>query len=253
MLFSVYCNVFLHLSIPWIDIFIHSAPSFEKWIHRYSSGKSSTFIPLGYDAARWTPQRREQRSKLSFEHDGILQLVYVGTLSHQIDLSPLLAAISGLNRIHMTIIGDGEDMQKLRRMVRETNMGNVTFTGYIPYEAVAMELSTKHIGINPQIASSIPNKFFDYLAAGLPILVLGQNDAAEFVRYNNIGWGAEFESENIRKILLELNEKDIEEKYVSVTRIRDKYSKERLYIEYIRILINGVGCISERCKNAEVL
>ena len=44
------------------------------------------------------------------------------------------------------------------------------------------------IGVLPMISSSIPNKIFDYIAAYLPILVLGNSDSALFVKDQSIGW-----------------------------------------------------------------
>ena len=42
------------------------------------------------------------------------------------------------------------------------------------------------------ISNSITNKFFDYVASYLPIIVLGANDSSELVLKNDMGWSVDF-------------------------------------------------------------
>ena len=231
--FAAYCNLLLYPSLYRIDRFVHTAPSFLPWLNRYAPSKSSTFIPLGYDRQRW-----EKAHKLPELSNGSrIELVYVGAVTRQIDLSGVMQAIAGDERYHLTIIGDGETLDALKQDATGLSMPNITFTGFIPYEQVVAQMQHMHIGIIPMTGShAMPNKFFDYIASRRPILVLGENDASRFVEKHQIGWGCSFNADEIRTFFRNLSIQIINEKNVRVDRIRDSFSKESLYRDYIDII-----------------
>ena len=90
-------------------------------------------------------------------------------------------------------------------------------------------LENKDIGILPMITSSIPNKIFDYMAAMLPIVVLGDNDSSNFVVENNIGWQCNFNSEDLDILLQSISAKEIKTKKEHVVLVRDNFSRDILH------------------------
>jgi hypothetical protein len=233
-IFRIYCNIFLYPSLPRADRFLHTAPSFAAWLKRYAPNKRSTFIPLGYDAKRWQSTRRIDGG----ESDSVIELVYVGAVTRQIDLSGVLRAVTNDARYRLIIIGDGESLDDLKRTADLIEMNNIVFTGFIPYEDVVEQMKSMHIGIIPMTGHAMPNKFFDYIAACRPILALGDNDAARFALDYDIGWQEPFDDSALKLFFRALSLDEIKNKAKRVESIRDQFSKESLYREYIKIIEN---------------
>jgi glycosyltransferase involved in cell wall biosynthesis len=108
-----------------------------------------------------------------------LWLTYVGTLSHSYDFDTLLGALglipSGIReRLRIQVAGDGPHLSRVRERVRQEGLdGVVRFHGFLPYGDMAALLVNSDAGLNiirEGSATSLPNKVFDYLAAGLPII-----------------------------------------------------------------------------------
>ena len=86
------------------------------------------------------------------------------------------------------------------------------------------------------ISNSITNKFFDYLASYLPILVLGSNDSSKMVLENKIGWAVDFNSEEIENLLSKITWDEINEKIGNIGDIRAKYDRKNLYKKIPKII-----------------
>ena len=127
-----------------------------------------------------------------------LKLVYLGLLEEPRGLSVLLRAVSLCQhagvRVQVTIIGDGRERLKLERQARELQLDTavVEFTGYLPNREALQLVEEADVGLVPHLAtdswnSTIPNKLFDYMAAGLPILTSDARPAARVVRETRTG------------------------------------------------------------------
>ena len=86
------------------------------------------------------------------------------------------------------------------------------------------------------ISNSITNKFFDYVASYLPILVLGNNDSSNMVLENKIGWAVDFNSHEIENLLSKITWDEINEKIVNIGNIRAKYDRNNLYKKIPKII-----------------
>ena len=89
----------------------------------------------------------------------------------------------------------------------------------------------------PQYTTSIPNKIFDYLASNLPIIVLGQNDSADFVEEQGFGVSCSFDDQVFQRALEKFDyqlfikfSKSIEEKKL-------KFSRDELHNEIFKNLL----------------
>jgi glycosyltransferase involved in cell wall biosynthesis len=77
---------------------------------------------------------------------------------------------------------------------------DVTFHGYIPSHQAALAIvAACHVGVVPHLANqwantTIPNKLFDYMAAGLPVVVSSAPPLARIV--SATGCGLVFEDRN---------------------------------------------------------
>ena len=230
----MYCYVFLKPSLSYYTNTFHVAPSFKFWLKRYADKTPSVFIPLGWENKRWS----NVKLKDSNEHN-IIKMVCVAQLQHQIDVMPILKILKNNHRLHLTILGEdgsGERYKQVISYINKHNIVNINIIGKIERHEMLKYLEDKSIGISPMITSSIPNKIFDYIAAKLPIIVLGENDSSNFVHENNIGWCCKFNSKDLDELLKNLSTKDIQSKKNQVILVRDKFSRDILHQKINKII-----------------
>ncbi|MDP8223469.1 MAG: sugar transferase [Candidatus Lernaella stagnicola] len=99
------------------------------------------------------------------------------------------------HRLRLLLLGEGSRRSHLERRCEREGLTNVVFAGPVTRAATAAYVRAADFGIVsfadvPVLKTNSPNKFFDYLAAGLPVLV------------NTNGWTAQLLAENEAGLLL---------------------------------------------------
>lgn len=81
-------------------------------------------------------------------------------------------------RFHLVIIGGGDNWQKIVQMVGDNGLGDrITLIPKIPFEQLRSVTRRAHLGLSLDKPNNInhiyglPNKIFDYLHSGVPVLV----------------------------------------------------------------------------------
>ena len=125
--------------------------------------------------------------------------IYTGTHGKANGLNSLIEAAKILkskkkNKIKIVLIGDGSEKKKLQAISKEYELDNLIFLD--PKTKVELVNSLHKADLGLQILSNIPefyfgtspNKFFDYISSGLPVLVNYPGWIAEIVVTENIGF-----------------------------------------------------------------
>jgi glycosyltransferase involved in cell wall biosynthesis len=110
--------------------------------------------------------------------DDAFVAMYVGAHGTYSALGTLLDAASRLGdepRIRLVLVGNGDRKPELVAEARRRALGNVTFADPVPKRAVPSWLARADVCLlpyqdRPLFAGALPNKTFDYLAAGRPIV-----------------------------------------------------------------------------------
>jgi hypothetical protein len=234
-IFEIYCNAYLKPSLKHFTGTLHVAPSFKVWLRRYAKNTPSDFVPLGWENERWANVTTTENKQTD-----ITKLVCVAQLQHQIDVMPILEVLKNNNKLHLTILGEdgtGERYNEVINYIDTHKIANIKILGKIERKKMVDFLEDKDIGILPMITSSLPNKIFDYMAAMLPIIVLGDNDSSNFVVENNIGWQCNFNSEDLGVLLQSLSAEEIQTKKEHVVLVRDNFSRDILHQKIKDIVI----------------
>jgi len=79
-------------------------------------------------------------------------------------------------RVLFVLLGYGSEMPRLQRAAAERQLGNVSFLAALPKQELAHVLAAAQAGLVSvakvaQLEYNSANKFFDYLACGLPVLL----------------------------------------------------------------------------------
>jgi glycosyltransferase involved in cell wall biosynthesis len=233
-IFELYCNTYLKPSLKHYTAALYVAPSFKLWLRRYAKETPSSFVPLGWENDRWSDIKSKE-----YKESSIIKMVCVAQLQHQIDVMPIIEVLKNNDKLHLTILGEdgtGERYNEVINYIKIHHINNVEIIGKIERKEMVNYLENKDIGILPMITSSIPNKIFDYMAAMLPIIVLGDNDSSDFVIKNNIGWKCNFNSVDLNVLLQDINTEDIQAKKNEIVLIRDNFSRNILHEKIKKII-----------------
>jgi glycosyltransferase involved in cell wall biosynthesis len=123
---------------------------------------------------------------------GELVCTFVGTFGSSYDLDTVLRAAarlqaSGNAAVRIVIIGAGDKSAAISRVA--ATLPNVTLTGWLSGDDVERALADSDVGLMPLISrpDSMPNKFFEYLRAGLPIVSSLQGEVEHLMRERGLG------------------------------------------------------------------
>jgi glycosyltransferase involved in cell wall biosynthesis len=106
--------------------------------------------------------------------------IYTGGIQNgrgiQIVLESIPEIIKTIPEFLFVIVGDGYASGKLKDMVREKSLEeNVLWVGLVPHEGVYGYIKACKVGVIPHyvtdhVNTTIPNKIFDYMGCGIPIV-----------------------------------------------------------------------------------
>jgi glycosyltransferase involved in cell wall biosynthesis len=119
----------------------------------------------------------------------IIRASFMGSLNHTVDVVTIANAADILaaekSPIHITIAGDGPMMPTLRAM--QKTPAQFSLPGWLDKEAGRRLLEESDIALFTGHAEAMPNKFFDYLAAGLPVVCSVRGEGREYVEAHGLG------------------------------------------------------------------
>ena len=127
-----------------------------------------------------------------------LRIVYLGLMEKHRGVEELLAATTelvtaGVESV-LEMVGDGRDYEPLRRRAAELGLTapRVIFHGRLPHTDAIAVLRRGHVGVVPHHAreswnTTIPNKLFDYMAAGLAVVSSDAVPAARVIKETGAG------------------------------------------------------------------
>lgn len=146
------------------------------------------YIPNGIDPSTFVQAARPERSAIT--------LVYAGAHGPANGLEAVLAAAEILradDRIRFLLVGDGPAKESLVTEARRLSLPNVEFRAPVGKNELGAVFAEADAGLMvlrdaPLFASGVsPNKLFDYLAAGLPVVSNVPGDVAEMLRLSGAG------------------------------------------------------------------
>lgn len=182
---------FLHRSA---DVVLAVTPGLQRVLEqRGVPHERLRLIPNGVDAVGdgEMANRQELRKKLGW--DDKVVLLYAGGLGPTYDLDLVLDALRSLRseRLLFAVLGDGEGKAAYHRRALAENLP-VQFLCPRPKQDVLAVCRAADIGMVPlaPVARSsyvLSNKLFDYLGAGLPVVVTGQGDTANLLEEAGAG------------------------------------------------------------------
>ena len=173
----------------WLERFLYNhadhivvnSPGFVPYVQGFDINKDRvSCIPNGVDLEWATAGVREQ-SLLRLPHrlEGKFIALYAGAIGMANDLSQVVEAARIVRedpRIAIVLIGEGPERSKLQVEARRNGLNNLFFMPPLKKSDMPTLLSEVDCGVAvlkpiPIFDTTYPNKVFDYMAAGLPVVL----------------------------------------------------------------------------------
>lgn len=156
-----------------------NSPGFLPFLKSYGVDEAKIHVvPNGVDPAPFDPELRGEDHRAAWGADGRFVVLYAGALGPANALEVVLDAASELRdtRALFVLVGDGKARPALERVASERGLDNVRFVAAVAKDRVPGVLAAADACLAclrdiPLFRTTYPNKVFDYMAAGRPVLL----------------------------------------------------------------------------------
>lgn len=170
----------------WLERFLYryadrvmvNSPGFIAHVTERTA-KPVEFVPNGADPTMFDPARDGAGFRSSNHLENKFVVLYAGAHGLSNDLGIVLESarlLAGTHAIHIVFLGDGKEKANLQALAERMSLTNLTFLPPVPKSEMADALA----GANACLAilmplkdykTTYPNKVFDYMAAGRPVVL----------------------------------------------------------------------------------
>jgi glycosyltransferase involved in cell wall biosynthesis len=162
------------------DWAIVNSPGYrDHLIARGADPTRLTVIPNGVETSMFQPQERAAALRARLRLEDHFVVTYAGAMGKANDLATLLRAAERLRdepRVRFLLVGGGKESGALQQMASERKLDNVVFGGAYPKSQIheiyaASDACVASLQDLPMFRTTYPNKVFDYMAAGRPVIL----------------------------------------------------------------------------------
>jgi len=163
----------------------------EKGVH----ADKLEFIPTGADVSFFSPLIKGSKIRSQLDIQEKFVVLYAGNHGVGNGLDKILDASKELKHeedIVFIFIGDGKEKSNLIQQSKDSQLKNVIFLDPKPKSEMPEMIAAADVclislkNVN-QTKASVPNKLFDYLASGKPVLVNFKGDSKRLLEKHNAG------------------------------------------------------------------
>ena len=156
-----------------------------------------SMIPNCADLDLFQPRAKDPQLLAKYQLEGKFVLTYAGAMGMANGLTVLIEVAKllqerGEGSIHFLLVGDGKERPRLERLAAEYQLANITFLPRMSKLELADLLSLSDVCLTifaplPVLETNSPNKFFDALALGRPVLINFGGWIKEVLERHNVG------------------------------------------------------------------
>lgn len=152
------------------------------------------YIPNGAEPSEFVASRPRTELRAHYGFDR-MTFVYAGAHGPANGLDLLISAAAHVRDlpVDIVLVGGGVDKERVRRLAETAGLDNVRFLDPIPKSEIADLLTAADVGLHVLADVDLfrravsPNKVFDYMAAGLPVLTNCPGLVADLVAGSGAG------------------------------------------------------------------
>jgi len=151
-----------------------------------------------------------------------LRLSYLGLMEEARGVGLVIEAVALARKrgvdVHLDLVGDGRALGAFRDRASALGLSSevVRFRGFVPYNEALSELVQADAGLVPHFANeswqtTIPNKLFDYMSLGLPVIASDVTPVARILQETGAG-----------RLFRDRDVEDLTEVFVSLQSLKDQ-------------------------------
>jgi glycosyltransferase involved in cell wall biosynthesis len=231
--------------IKYVDEVIVVSSLIASWYEKeYSLKKTPTVvrnIPLNKDGKQ-IQREIDLKKQLSIRYEEILFL-YHGMLNKgSRGIEETLDIFCSINSPHVLFIGEGDYLKEI--LNARKNHQNIHHIPFIPNDQLFSYIIQSDVGINIGAGKSLnalyslPNKLFECMQAGIPVLYMNIPEISIIIKKCNIGWVAESLTE-VRQIIESITIDTVIEKKQVVEKMKSEFLWET-EAEKIRVVYRSL-------------
>jgi len=176
------------------DLVLVNSPGFIDHVRSHGA-KRVELVPNGADPGMFDPLADGARFRAAHGLQDKFVVVYAGAHGMSNDLGVVLDAANLLYdrpEVAIVFLGDGKDKPQLQARAAKSGLKNVVFIPPIPKTDMGEALAAADACIAilkpiPLYATVYPNKVFDYMAAGRPVLLAIDGVIRKVIEENQAG------------------------------------------------------------------
>ena len=186
----------------WLERFLYrqadhvmvNSPGFIPHVEARGAQKV-TLIPNGADPEMFDPGANGQEFREAYGLEDYFVVLYAGAHGMSNDLGVVLEAADLLNKemsVRLALLGSGKEKPHLQEVARQKGLTNVLFLPPVPKSSMDKSLA----GADACLAilkpidlykTTYPNKVFDYMAAGRPVILAIDGVIRQVIEEANAG------------------------------------------------------------------
>lgn len=170
-----------------------------EWGLAYAGRPSTSFdavFPLGYSSYLFDNNELEKEkralSEIGVDESKII-CSFIGSFGTSCDLDPVIEVArrlkkNGVDNVQFVFGGDGDKADTWK--LRAKGLDNVVFTGWVAHATIIALMQMSSIGLAAYKAGAImglPNKIYEYISQGLPIVSSLQGETKDFLDWHGCG------------------------------------------------------------------
>ena len=155
------------------------SPGMAEWVHRHAPKARVHIIPNAADIELFGTPPRRPPTPAPDRHQDHRWAVYAGTLGRANQCEVLLDVAEMLQRqessARILLIGDGSERARLQQESEDRRLTHIRFIDLMPRSSLSAWLAEATMTLLifrplPVLDTTSPNKLFDSLAAGVPVI-----------------------------------------------------------------------------------
>lgn len=188
-------------------------------------------------------EQSEQRTRESETKSGF-SVLFAGNMGKAQALDAVLKAAAIVAEkapdVRFDFLGGGVEVDRLKSMAKEARLDNVMFHPAVPMAEVGEYLQKAgallvHLKQDPLFKVTIPSKTQAYMAAGRPVIMAVDGDAADLIRRSECGYIARSEDpEAIADAVIKMRAMSFEDRELMARRARDYYENNLSLLSGVR-------------------
>ena len=171
--------------------------------------------------------------------------IYQGMIFEGRGLREILTACKDIDNLTLVFVGDGPLLNELKKMSELYGIQDrVIFTGLIPFQKLGRYTASADFGFTVisgkglSYYHALPNKLFEYIQAGIPVIGSNYPEIAAIIDKEKIGFTVDpHDIKGIQKAVREMLREDVYKQFKErLKRIAQKYTWQEESKKYLRII-----------------